>query len=50
MDGGAWWAAVHGVTEGWLKTIFLKIFGAAAESPVFVPLLKKEKLVMESSY
>ena len=19
MDGGAWWAAVHGVTEGWIQ-------------------------------
>ena len=19
MDGGAWWAAVHGVTEGWTR-------------------------------
>ena len=19
MDGGAWWAAVHGVTEGWIR-------------------------------
>ena len=19
MDGGAWWAAVHGVTEGWAR-------------------------------
>ena len=19
MDGGAWWAAVHGVTEGWTQ-------------------------------
>ena len=36
MDGGAWWAAVHGVTQSWTRLSDL----AAADGQSFVDLIE----------
>ena len=44
MDGGAWWAAVHGVAEGWTQLSdftftfhFHALEKEMAPTPVFLP-------------
>ena len=52
MDGGAWWAAVHGVTKSWTRlsdfTFFLSFFLSHMVSRMYHLLHRKIKLFLPS--